>query len=441
MDCFTPSVPRLLRIWFALLVGLCLGAPGCEKRVPAPMPPNILFILVDSLRADWVGPGKPGQLSTPALDTLTRQGAYFTQAIAQASWTVPSVFSIVTGQNPYFHGIHTWDSALPHRTGTLMSRLRAAGYRTGLLTTHPGLSDGTGFGRLFDKASVARARTDNEVTTQAERWFARNQQSPFFLWLHYMETHNSTHRTDAQSEAKRRLSPSEMQTYLARYNAGVRRMDAHLKTLRQSLHANGLAERTILCLTADHGEAMCEHEDCFIHGGSLFDPLIRVPLLLLDPRSSNAARSIPDQVQHVDLAPTLLALAGIRSPSLGEGRSLVPLLRGQPLPPRPALSMHLERETEMQSSPWVYTLLGIRTPHWKLIDLVSQHERLIHLFDLVNDPREQTPIFDRGHAEARKLAVSLDAWKRRPVRPKPPQGKIQLDPRTRMMLESLGYLQ
>jgi arylsulfatase A-like enzyme len=326
----------------------------------APEPPNLVLISIDTLRADRVSVARPegappAAPTTPRLDAWARAHAsVFRQAIAQAPWTLPSHASLLTGLDPLRHATNRSFHALPAELPTLAETLRARGYFTAALTGGGWLDPAYGLARGFERyESWGQAgQGDAEWERHAEQavaWLDALPR-PFLLFVHTYDVHDFPRAT--------RLPPNTPDDERARlYDAAVAHMDAHLGPLLARLASEPLRSRTAVVITSDHGEALGEPAETGARDyghGSLRDPVLRVPLLVslpadaayLPPRVRALARHVDTQVRLIDVAPTLLELAGAR-PDVGplagdaalDGASLVPLLRAQPLTAvRPAMS-------------------------------------------------------------------------------------------------------
>jgi arylsulfatase A-like enzyme len=313
-----------------------------------------VLVSIDTLRADRVSIGRDapaGPATTPRLDDWARAHAtVFRQAVAASPWTLPSHATLLTGLDPLRHAANRPFHPLAPDVPTLAERLRARGYTTAALVGGGWLEPAYGLGRGFERwQSWPRAGHGDaeweQHAVEAAAWLDRLPH-PFFLFVHTYDVHDFPRAP--------RLAPNTPDDERARlYDAAVAHMDAHLAPLLARLAEPERQARTAVIVTSDHGEALGEmaldgRRD-YGHG-SLRDPVLRVPLIVALPRAGGAPPArvpfVDTQVRAVDVAPTLLALAGLDPASLplaGEaaldGASLLPLLRGQGPPlPRPALA-------------------------------------------------------------------------------------------------------
>ncbi|MBW2267115.1 MAG: sulfatase [Deltaproteobacteria bacterium] len=350
-----PHLPRFLVFAAALL--LACGAPR---------PPSFVVLLVDTLRLDRLHFAAPGAPQTPAFDRLRAESVWFERAYANSSWTLPSVASLLLAQLPSEHRVASWGARLASDQVTLPDVLRSAGYRTAMFTANRIIAGGRGFVGRFDAgALVEDPEFSGELHTEAafasaeavaERsldWLAgvREQRgTPYLLLLHFMEPHAPypcPRAADADcSEVVEALNqrllgfdwdfPAADRARIdASYDAGVAQMDAALAALLETLAVSGVLNEAWLVLLADHGELLGE-DDLYLHGRSLAEPLVRVPLLFRPPGGGRGAR-VDTPVSLVGVAPTLLELAGRPAPAAFRGRSFAAALRGEALAPEPVV--------------------------------------------------------------------------------------------------------
>ncbi len=333
------------------LLALALASCACARD----RRPDLVLISIDTLRADRVSSAREPSArapTTPRLDAWARAHAtVFRQAIAAAPWTLPSHASLLTGLDPLRHATNRPYHALPVDPLTLAERLRASGYATAALVGGGWLDPAYGLNRGFERwqAWPRKSNGAQEWERHAREAAARldTLPRPFFLFVHTYDVHDFPRAA--------RLPPGTSDAERARlYDDAVRHMDAHLAPLLARLAEPARRARTAVVITSDHGEALGEATAGggrdYGHG-SLRDPVLRVPLIValpadaaLRPARARALVSFVDaQVRAIDVAPTLLELAGATAagvtgePAL-DGASLLPLLRGaHGAPARPAL--------------------------------------------------------------------------------------------------------
>lgn len=402
----------------AALVFSAVGPSAVGKHARADAE-SILLIVVDTLRADMLEtPLGATAHPMPRLAELARRGIRFSNAVAPSPWTLPSTATIVSGMNPHRHrvGVVAGNVAMRGRTDAfyLAPTLRAAGYQSTALVNNPYLRPFYGFdeGLLQFRRYHGNA---HDGTTLAMSWMSRHDYRPFFTMLHLMDPHwpyeappgfgdarNECPDCDDLPRLQYEVAQPETRAELARrYRSEVEFTDHEIGRLYQELDAHALLERTWIIVTSDHGEEFWDHGR-FLHGHSLFDELVRVPLVLIPPRGSSvpSGRVIDKQVRLEDIAPTVLEIAlgvggAIRERQLADGtatearidgESLLDLVRGEAtslggepaLGLRPALLGFVQAKSTLR--------YGVRTDRYKLIDQGDRKFRL--LYDLASDPGE-----------------------------------------------------
>ncbi len=304
--------------------------------------PDIALVTLDTTRADAVGEGR----HTPVLDRMAEGALVFSNAYAPTNSTQPSHTSLFTGVAMQDHGVVDNYSRLPERAITVAERLRGAGYLTAAAVSQPCLGLGTGLARGFDRflQPSDRSHLDGRGTIEGvRRWIAETTDAPLFLWVHLYDPHTPYAppedflREYPPEEPARRVTPPTLPeldrwppdrefltgtTSLAHarflYAAGVSYADRLLGELEVTFEQAGRADDTVWIITADHGESLGERGSFFNHLG-LFPETTRVPLFVRLPDASLSGE-IEALVSGVDVAPTLLELAGVfdRLPSRGE---------------------------------------------------------------------------------------------------------------------------
>jgi arylsulfatase A-like enzyme/Flp pilus assembly protein TadD len=363
-------VARVKRCALVLLLFI-----ACAKR----QPPPVILISIDTLRADYVTAAR-----TPRIEALARDGIVFRNAWSHCPLTLPSHLSIFTGLLPPEHGVR--DNSGYHFDGdahaTLASLLKARGYSTGAAVSAYVLQASTGASKGFEDyddaiglvegAPIGALQRRGTATEKiAEAWIDAHRDEPFFYFLHLYEPH----------------SP-----YEPTYDADVRAADAIAGAFLDHLKSTGVYDRALIVLLSDHGEGLMDHGEQE-HGVFLYREDLHVPLIVKVPRSERRG-SLDNNVQLVDVAPTILDLAGIVKPAPMHGLSL---LRDVPSS-RPAYAESFYPRTHLGWS----ELRSIIRVSWQAIDAPRGE-----LYDLSRDPRERTNVIDgnrRAFAELRALA-------------------------------------
>ncbi|MGH9465677.1 MAG: sulfatase-like hydrolase/transferase [Thermoanaerobaculia bacterium] len=413
---------------------LALSTAGCR---PAPRW-NVLLVTFDTTRADHLGAyGYPLPV-TPNLDRLAAEGISFTRAFATNPITLPSHSSILTGTYPPYHGVRD-NSAFVLRDDvtTLAEVLQIEGWTTAavvgafVLDSRFNLDQGfevyddsidQGWSWDEQRARAANAfgfaeRKANLVTAAARRWLARRGGRPFFLWLHYFDPHEPRNPPEPHHSA-----------FLEPYDGEIAYADEQFGSFLEALRETGEYERTLIVVTADHGEGQMDHGEP-THSLLLFDTTLRVPLIVRIP-GVEGGRRVSTIASGVDIMPTVLQLVGLPPPAGLQGR---PLLRGDGSAIEGDRGVYMESFVGRLQHGWG-ELRALRTSELKLI-----HGPRPRLYRVADDPEE---VYDLAAAEpdtvARLTAVlgqQLSAWASASAR----DSSAAADAEALRSLQSLGY--
>jgi len=403
-------------LWFALRS----GDPGFVVTPDQ----NVLLITIDTLRGDALG-SYGGVASTPNLDRLAGDGIRFTFAHAHAVVTLPSHTSILTGQNPFEHGVR--DNAgyrLTDDAVTLAEAAKARGFATGAfvgafpLDRQFGLSQGFDVYDDVSGTQVAPAdfafaeRRAADVVEKAQGWIS-DQQKPWFTWVHVFDPHSPY----AAPQSFAQQYPRDQ------YAAEVAYTDSALGPLLEIARNSG--RPTTVIVTADHGEALGDHNE-LTHGVFAYESTLRVPLIVaqVGPRTHRAGSVIDTPVRHIDIAPTIAALTGIDLGPL-PGRSLLEAL-DEPDDARPT---YFEAMTAMLKRGWA-PLRGVIVGREKYIDLPIEE-----LYDLGEDPEEKDNLVARSGEQVTTLVAHLKA-----TGATMPGEQVDENAEVRARLQALGYV-
>ncbi len=308
----------------------CAVAVGCTSE-PAPPPPDVLLVTLDTTRADALGAYGRVPSPTPALDALAASGVRFDEALSTVPLTLPAHASVLTGRYPDRTGVRANDGFfLAEEAVTLAERLSDAGYRTGAFVSAAVLDAvfglDQGFGVYADQVSgvseigAVPSVPAEVVAERAHAWIAAEagRPGPLLLWVHFYDAH-LPHEPDAALLAQAGDA----------YHAEVARVDRAVGGLLHHLRVTG--RDPLVVVVGDHGEGRGDHGEQ-THGLFVYRSTMRVPLIVAGPGVTPGVVETP--VSQVDLTPTLLALAGL-DPGEVDGRSLAPALRGAALAPAP----------------------------------------------------------------------------------------------------------
>jgi arylsulfatase A-like enzyme len=437
-----------------------LGTNGCAREQ---RPPNVLFIVIDTLRWDHLGAhGATTRDVSPGMDAFTRSGTLFERAYATAPWTRPSIGSMITGLQPSSHGGTAVDRPLPEDAKTVAELFAERGYATSGIVSNWVIARQNGFAQGYERyldspAALKHAPSSDSVSTLALRELDARAAAgaPFLLFVHYFDPHyrynphpeigwsGGTRGRIAEKPtifALRDLGPileaDERQNLWDLYAEEVRHTDHHLARLLDHLDALELADETIVVLVSDHGEEIFGR-GYLGHAHSLYEELLRVPFAIRAP--GLAPRRVSTPVSLLALTPTLLDLAGFETRALGfQADSLAPLMRGEVPTSSPLLFAEVDYlpDKKVERTARKRALIGER---FKLIR--DNDTGTLELYDLERDPGETRDLAEaRPDVVARLLPIleerirlaeagSIDA----PVR--------TLSEEEIRLLESLGYIE
>jgi arylsulfatase A-like enzyme len=402
----------------------------------------VVLVTFDTTRADHLGCYGNAAARTPTLDRLAREGVLFEDAYSSVPLTAPSHATILTGKYPMAHGVR--DNGLfvlaPEQR-TLAEILKGQGYHTGAavggfpLVARYGLNQG--FDRYDDRLTPAydsplaggvprkngfafEERSAARVNEAVFEWLDAQGQEPFFLWVHYYDPH----------QPNRPPPPYDQLFADSLYDGEIAYADESLGTLLDHLKRRGVYDRTLLVMTADHGEGLGEHDE-LTHSYLLYNSTLHVPLIVRGPRVP-AGRRVPGRVRLVDVAPTVLEALGVPVPPDMQGRSLAPLFaqaggaRADRIHYAESLSPRLSQNWGEQRA--------LFDGRWKYV-----HGPRPELFDLTADPKELHNLAATRPDQAASMRDELvDFLKRN----SPPGGSrmTAVDEETRAHLQALGYL-
>lgn len=407
--------------------------------------PNVLFILVDTLRYDHLTSYGYERPTSPEIDRLlAKPGVVVEEAYSQAPWTLPSVASFLTGRQPGdVLGDDPKAYGIPKEIPTLAQALQKLGYETGGFFANQILHEGNGFGRGFTTFYSPPSGTKSldqpdsaQMNARVLPWLEAHRNDPFFLYVHYLDPHDPyenpeivDNRSPFFPKYRGNLTgrhvhgvyagrvplerPGQDVAHLtALYDSEIRYVDARIGELLRAIPPDVLAN-TLVVLTADHGEELYDHGG-WKHGFTLYEDQIHVPLLLRWDGRLPAGRRLPGTVSLLDLMPTIVQAAGGKPDPAWEGIDLLPALTGEaPLPRRPAFAQHmmigpLRAAAVLEKKKLI--LFNPRTP-FAPTDPLQEHlwtqdlARLkrIELYDLSKDRAEKTNLAARSSGEVAAL--------------------------------------
>jgi len=463
----------------AALLSLAWLFVACPKPPsPTSLGPDILLISIDSLRPDHLGCYGYERPTSPTLDRLAAEGVRFAQAVSSTSWTLPAHAALFTGREEEEHGVTRNGLRLNEAQVTLAERFRDLGYQTAGFFAGPYLHPTFGLSQGFSTYVSCMSGLAEELPEEAIRQTAQSEAGPAmeeetgsrsverfgaflagadarpaFLFVHLWDVHydyappppwdrafdpdyrgslDFSHLA-VNPDIHSAMDPRDREHLLALYDGEIRWTDSNVERLL-ALHAQRRPQRELLVVVlSDHGEEFFEHGGKG-HQQTLFEEVVRIPLIFHWPGHLPAGTTVPDLVRILDLFPTLLELVGATPEEPVAGRSLVPLLHGGTLPEQPAL---LELRAHPQRP-----LAALRSAHGKLV--LGRWPALPAYYDLAADPGELRPLGSQQALERaglrdfkRRLVRSGDFLARHPDRA--PSG-VEPDDEIARQLVALSYL-
>ncbi|HEY2945413.1 MAG TPA: sulfatase, partial [Vicinamibacteria bacterium] len=423
---------------------------------------SVLLIVLDAARAAELGCYGYPRPTTPEIDRLASEGIVFERAYTPAVYTLGAMSSVWTSQYPdRHHGELSYADRLPRDRLTLAEVLGAAGIPTAGFVANAMAGAALGFERGFGEFHEVY-RSYPELGSRGEslaralpEWLARPRER-FFAYLHFREPHfpydppppfdtrfgpdgpltteqrrDKTWYTDV-NQGRRRATPEELAHLVRLYDGNLAYADAQIGAIRRALEASGVLERTVVIVTADHGEQLGEH-GYISHSAQVYEQSVRVPLVVRLPagKGPRGAR-VRELVDHLDLAPTVLDVLGVPMPSGGrfQGRSLLPVIAGGP--GKPAV---------LSRTVWDRPVYALRDERFKLI--YDTRTGRSELYDLEGDPDERRELSAAEPLRAEYYRQTLEHWilSLRPATAVAAAAqRLEMTPEQCENLKSLGYL-
>ncbi len=416
----TPTSHRAARAVVVSVAVLALVA-GCKRRSPTG-PPGVLLVVLDAAGARHVSAYGASPPTTPHIDALAREGTLFERAYAQASWTLPSMASLLTGRYPP----RERQNLMVVGGRTLPLRLQAAGVATAGFSENPLITTDLGFNagfdlfreffpkRLFEEHQRDFPRVASDATVdEAIAWLRARGSQPFFLYVHLLPPHcpypapppfggrfDPGYAGEVQgltgtlfqiNEGGLTVTPRDLEHLRLQYAENLAYADHQVGRLLDALDAAGLRARTLVVVTGDHGEGFREH-GLMLHTATLYDELVHVPLVVRFP---DGTRRTPHRwagvVELRSVAATIARLFGLAAPP-----GLLQAMR-----PAPGTHVAARAWTAYGDA----ALAAITTERHKLI--VDRRTHRLELYDLVDDPRETTNLAGTQRTLAVRLARQL----------------------------------
>lgn len=457
---------------------------SCSGKEPGQ---NVLFITIDTLRADHLGCYGYERDTSPSIDAFADGAIVFENCISQATSTLPSHASIFTALYPPAHGVINNLLGLSDSVPSLVNVFKDYGYTTGAIVSNVVLESRFGLDQGFSTYDEEmnsrelnrrkfRERRADSATDAAIAWLRKNEGESFFLWVHYVDPHGAyfpppeyrkmfvgdewfsegeevrvaeenfvPHTIPKYQELSDIGNPSY---YISQYDGEIRFTDDHVGRLLDFIEKSGLSPDTIVVLTADHGESFTERDLYFTHTFRTYDEQARIPLIMKFPgEGAGAAARIKSQVRAIDIFPTLLEKTGLENPHPVHGRSLAKLMsaagKGH------AKEILTEKARSIADTAIIYSDYGIealekkmgaqksiRAGRWKLT--LNSRDGSVELYDLEHDRFERDNLAQARPELVRQMGKLLHLQESEITTAV--GNKPKLSPELIEQLDSFGYL-
>ena len=421
--------------------------------------PNIILISIDSLRSDHVGCYGYERKTTPNIDKLADDGVLFTNAISTTTWTLPAHISMLTALSPEVHQVIKDGVRLSENATVCTEILKEAGYLTAGVVSAPYLQSEFGYNQgfdlyddytiyHFDHHESHQNITSPKIHKRVKKWLEQNHRHSFFLFIHYWDVHydykpptpydtmfDPDYKGDITAENFERndkinacIPKQDLEHIIALYDGEIAYTDFYIGKLMKYLKQLGIYDKTLVILTADHGDEFFEHGQKG-HRKTLFDETLKVPLIIKFPLNQWKRKRIDKQVQIIDIVPTFLSYLSFNCNCNFQGESLMPLITDETkeFEPRHFADLHGQ-------------LKCVRTNQAKYITAKKQREQL---FDLQKDKMEQHEISMSESDRRERMHKTLMNWLETADILAKNLGKseFEYEEDLKKRLRSLGYIQ
>lgn len=419
---------------------------------------NVILITLDACRIDHLSFFGYGRKTSPNMDSISSEGALFLNNYAAIPQSDPAIVSILTGLYPHNNGIRTFGKSKSLRVSTLHQILKEKGYKTACISIEQKDNDSIKPG--FDEFNLLEWRIKSKllrllkkffnwksnpgaseiVTDNAISWIKKNKDRNFFLYMHYMELHwpysppipydnifdpdyNGKHTFNDLDGGKIKrgdllfnnyqLPEEEIRHSIAHYDGAILYMDLQIGRLVKFLKSQGLWDRSIVIFVGDHGEHLGEHGFYYQHASSLYQPSLRVPLLIKVPNTNQI--KIDALTQNIDIMPTILDMLKIPLSQPIDGKSLLPLMNNQTDKIRDysfaesgvsLFKQNRRKYIEGIEGKWRMVTDG----KWKLIYIPNPKNEIYELYNVEEDYYEKNNLINQETTIGASLKEKLHNW-------------------------------
>jgi len=463
MNIFTTKTRFLAQMASFLCVAGLLAS--CTSKPSGPVD-NVVLIIVDTLAARHLGVYGAANSPSPNIDSFARSSTVFEKAYSPSSWTKPAVASIFTGVMPSVHDVRSIDIDLNEDHPTLATRLKNIKIQSAGFISHTFISPEMGYGQGFDRYETLPFRgnvhdvvSSKKITDLGIDWLKENvttSKKPFFLFLHYFDPHNNYQHHESfdrsswyNGEIKPGMDIRDIRNRIPEmndddikyirdlYDEEIAFTDEQIGRFLKFLKDMNLSDRTLVVLTADHGEEFLNH-GAIGHSRTLYDELIHVPLIVRLP-AKGQARRVEANVTTLDILPTVMDLFGIDKDPQLQGVSLKEtLIDSNATPPARDIISEVDFRSRFIKSNKIAAIRG----DYKLV--LDKPTSTFELFNLKSDPREIENIVSVDTVRVAEMGKVItdykDKYQQNDEALFKRKKKIESTPEEVEQLESLGYL-
>jgi len=460
---FALLVPVGLLVLFAAFTTLGINISDNSLKLKASTDEfsNIILISIDSLRSDHLGCYGYEKKTTPNIDKLADDSVLFANAISTTTWTLPAHMSMLTALSPEVHQVIKDKVRLSKNATVCAEILKEAGYLTAGFVSAPYLHSEFGFNQGFDlyddytiyyssNRESHRGITAPKTHKRVKKWLEKNHRHSFFLFIHYWDVHYDYNPpppydtmfdpdykgkiTAEDFERNHRINPSmskrDLEHIIALYDGEIAFTDSYIGRLLEYLQQLGIYDKTLIILTADHGDEFFEHGRKG-HRKNLFDETLKVPLMIKFPSSGWKGKHIGKQVQIIDIVPTFLSYLSFNWNCKFQGESLMPLIIGETDESKPHHFADLHGK-----------LKCVRTNQAKYI-INMERKKKAQLFNLQKDKAEEHDIAMSKPTLRKRMRKTLMDWLKiaKILAKNLGKSEFEYEEGLKKQLKDLGYIQ
>jgi arylsulfatase A-like enzyme len=462
----------LLIVIFSLAVVLFNLKPAnsaaLERRICGDC--NIILISIDTLRQDHLGVYGYGKNTSPNIDVFAKNALVFDNFYSTTSWTLPAHASLFTSRYPSEIVMQTPLDRLPGNSLTLAEVLKSNGYVTHAIAHNTFVSENWGFDQGFQDfqtTSLEKWGADSSrIFGEGQNWLKANKDKKFLLFLHTYEVHSpycpppdfdkfkgdyngDTNCIDASDVGTRKMLQAEPDRYLSLYDGEILYTDYNFGKFAQTVKELGLDKNTIIIILSDHGEEFGENGQWGKHAHTLYQELVKVPLIIKSPVMP-AGRS-EKNISMVDIAPFILDTLDIKKPTEFLGVSIYDNANARPL----YFELHIREErlfndeeptaeafskliTEERKELLPNTKQAVVYNGWKLIRNLDLKPSEYELYNLIDDPSEQNNVFNENTDKSKELAEMINKFNASVNRIEIPEEKAAIPARSEKELREIN---